>query len=155
MNRLSALVAERTITRQSHYLRADRPVCNRVDLFHCADGTFPVTLDNPDFEFRSHFCYVSERGEVGAHDHEHCEILFILGGSASHCTMHYKAPVSKGDVIFSVPGQTHAITQVDGLHRVGCVYLPEWLVHDAEDLLSEPGVLPLLVPGTSVGATRQ
>lgn len=143
MNR-SPLTSDRVVTRASHFLSARRPVSVRRDFFPRKDGSLPIDLEGLA-AVCPYRCYFSRQRYVAPHRHEHCEIFFVLNGSAVHRTMYYRAPLQKGDVVFALQGQVHAIDHIDGLHRVGCAYLPEWLARDAEDLALEPGVLPFLL----------
>lgn len=88
-----------------------------------------------------------------AHDHEHFEITLVLCGGGLHCTPSYTAPLAKGDVILASPGQVHAFREIDGLHKIACVFLPECLVHEAGSLCNEPGVLDLFFSPEAPGDT--
>ncbi len=153
MSQPHVLIAERTITQERHHLTVRVPIRVMSHAFARLDGGVPPSYEDPAYRCGTEVGPPEVQREICPHDHQHFEIFLILGGTALHRTPLYVASLSRGDVVISAPGQTHAWSQIDGIHRMECVYLAEWLVHEAKELWSEPGVLPLFLaqgpPGTT------
>jgi AraC-like DNA-binding protein/mannose-6-phosphate isomerase-like protein (cupin superfamily) len=156
MNRLQALLAKNTVTREGEGLSARCPVNLMLRAFKTPNGDEPPSLLDSAYSCAPYEYLVESKRTIAPHDHEHYEIVFVLGGRALHCTPHYEALLERGDVLVVAPGQVHGLREIDGLHRASCVYLPEWLVRDSEELRAEAGVLGLFLSrSTLMGAANQ
>lgn len=144
MNAPFALVPELTVTQASDALSAVRPVNVLAHVFLQRDGALPPTMDDPTCACGPSYP-ILDRNAIEPHDHEHYEVSIVMGGRAVHRTRQYRMPLRRGDVIVIAPGQVHALDEIDGLHIIDCVYITEWLMHDASELWREPGVLPLFL----------
>ena len=56
------------------------------------------------------------------HDHDHSEIVLILGGNGIHLMNDQAVPVKTGDLLVLHPGCTHAYDQVGDLEMVNIIY---------------------------------
>lgn len=145
MKRAFPLQPEHTVTRRSHHLSARCPLALREDFFPLTKETNVSVSQKSRSCVVPGICFYAPRHRIPPHEHEHCELLFVLEGNAIHVTEHYVAPIRRHDVVFIGPRQVHGFEKIDGLHRISCTYLPEWLVHKDAELWSEPGLLPFLL----------
>jgi AraC-like DNA-binding protein/mannose-6-phosphate isomerase-like protein (cupin superfamily) len=143
MNQLYSLLPERTVQGKRYDLTVDRPVCVSFHAFMQSEGERPDCYEELMCEFEEEKLVPEEKHEIVPHDHDHFELMLILGGKGVHHTQHYMADVSRGDFILVAPGQTHAFEHMDSLCRVECEYFSTWITHEAQDLWLEDGVLPL------------
>lgn len=140
----AALLPEHTITRHDNLLTVRQPVNVFPSVFP-PKGKRIAPMPEPSQWLTGPPYQVEWESRVPPHDHEHYEVGLVAGGTAIHRTAHYETRIQRGDVIIVAPGQVHCVEELDGLYVANCVYLAEWLLHDAAELWREPGVLPLFL----------
>jgi len=145
MNKLYGLIAERTVQRYGYILTAQRPLSVGYHEFTHVNGETPRPCEDLAWPGTVDHLSPENKRELPPHDHDHCELLLIIGGKAVHRTQHYVAPLGRGDIVMTSPGQPHAFDQIDGIQRIECGCLSECVAHGSEDLWGEPGVLQLFL----------
>lgn len=81
--------------------------------------------------------------DVRPHDHDYCEVCFVVAGTGAHLTADYRRPLRRGDVVVVAPGEVHAIEAGRGLKVINLYYLSEWLLRDVRDFWGRGGAFAL------------
>lgn len=89
-----------------------------------------------DFHLRGFFL---RQQDMALHTQEFFEIVFILDGSAMHCTPGRKDQISRGDILIIPAGGSHGYEQTDRLLIFNLLFVLEDLDLPQLDLFSHPG----------------
>ena len=158
MNPIGVLFPEERMTQSFEQLTAKRPVRVWTHVFDKLDGTPPIDMEEleaispasrdelgplPDDPALCGRAYrIRLRPVIAPHDHEHHEIVLVLGGTAVYRTALYETVLRKGTVSIVAVGKVHAFEEIDGLCIVNCAYLSEWLFQDIRELMAVDGLIP-------------
>ena len=61
------------------------------------------------------------------HGHTFFELVYIIGGTATHWMEHATTPLRAGDYFIIDPGSRHCYRDTDKLELVNCLFLPEYI----------------------------
>ena len=83
--------------------------------------------------------HVRNHLDLGLHTHDFVELVFILGGRATHLTQEVSYPLAAGDAFVITPGSAHGYAETRDLELCNVYFDPEGLALPVGELSCLPG----------------
>jgi AraC family L-rhamnose operon transcriptional activator RhaR/AraC family L-rhamnose operon regulatory protein RhaS len=100
-------------------------------------GTYAGDMADP--EFRLNVLFVRHETDFPLHEHEYCELVLVLGGSAIHVTDEQRYPIERGDVFVVTGRSRHGFEAPQGLELCNIQYDPVQFLKAQPELERMPG----------------
>jgi mannose-6-phosphate isomerase-like protein (cupin superfamily) len=95
-------------------------------------GTFEE--DMPEIDFRFRILFVKHDGEFKMHSHEYSELVFVLGGRATHMTEIEEYELETGDVFVINGNKKHGFKNCQGLNLCNIMFDSEQFLSGKQEL---------------------